>query len=237
VRMPNPQSIILNLREYIFLSLKELPIITSVGPLFLGITQGNMNLLMLAFGCAIIAPAGAGIVGGLLGYLLSFIDSKIKSDGSYWKLPLSDVTPLLPQVAEGARNSNMLVSVTPTYWFTIMFFFFGYLVQNAISLYIEEPRANADPEKVNNRKSQSIISLIMITILGIFTAAAKTALQGGETLLGIIMASLTGTILAYFWFHFLKRCGAGRLEDVFGIQARILPESSTANKPIVCLSD
>ena len=77
----------------------------------------------------------------------------------------------------------------------------------------------------------------MIAILGIFTVMAKIILQGGETLLGIIMASLIGTILAYFWFHFLKRCGAGRLEDVFGIQARILPESSTANKPIVCLSD
>lgn len=234
--MPGSSSIILNLREYIFLSLKELPLIAGVAPLFLGITQGNMNLLMLAFGCIIIAPTGAGLSGWLLKLLLGFIDSKVGWEGGYWKLAASDVSPLLPESPQGVRPGNNFISVTPTYWLTIVMFFFSYLLINAVSLYTQEARPNADPEKVNNRKSQSVIAMIMILVLGIFIIAAKVILQGGETVLGVIVAGLVGGPLAYGWFNLLKRCGTGRLEDVFGIQARILPEASTADRPIVCLS-
>ena len=58
--------VFLGLREYIFLSLKELPLITSVGPLFLGLTQGNVNLIMLAIGVIFIATTAAGLTGAIL---------------------------------------------------------------------------------------------------------------------------------------------------------------------------
>lgn len=223
--------VILKLREYIFLSLKELPFIVSIGPLFLGIAEGNINLLMLFIGVAIIAPIGAGLAGFILNILFGFLNNYISfKDISWWKQPMTDVSSLLTTYT----NKNIPVSVVPTYWLTMVLFFLSYLFINALSLYNQEPDKKSDPEKVNNRKSQAIISIFLIIILGITIVASKIVLHGGETLIGIIVGTSLGISLAYGWFSFLKQCGMRRLEDVFGIQARILPESSTNELPIVC---
>lgn len=223
--------IILSLREYIFLSLKELPLIATIGPFFLGIAQGNINLLMLAIGVAVIAPTGAGMSGWVLKWLLELVNPS----GSFWKVPASDVSPLLPDVPMSATGVRGLVNVVPTYWMTMTVFFFSYLAINAATLYAQEPAKGADSEKVDNRRAQAIMCLVLIVVLGLTILTAKVWFSSGETALGIVVAVLVGFSTARGWFGFLRRCGVGRLEDVFGIQARILPESSMGETPVVCV--
>jgi hypothetical protein len=223
--------IILGLREYIFLSLKELPLIAMVAPIFLGISEGNINLLMFGLGNAILAPTAAGLTGWLLRWPLNWLNPS----GSVWKMPASDVSPLLSETPMPSRPLE-LVPVVPTYWMTITVFFFTYLLFNGASLYNEEPVEGADAERVNNRKSQALMAMILISVLGLVIIGAKISLQdGGENVLGILIAVLIGTLTSYGWFSFLKRCDIGRLEDVFGIQARILPESALSDAPVVCV--
>ena len=223
--------IILGLREYIFLSLKELPLIATIGPFFLGIAQGNINLLMFSLGIGIIAPLGAGIAGWVLKWLLGMVNPS----GSLWKVPASDVSPLLPDIPMAATGARGLVNVVPTYWMTMTGFFFSYLAYNAIILYTQEAAKGADSEKVENRRAQAIMCLILIVVLWITIIGAKVLFSEGETGLGVIVAILVAFGTARGWFAFLRRCGMGRLEDVFGIQARILPESSTGETPVVCV--
>ena len=223
--------IILGLREYIFLSLKELPLIAMVAPIFLGISEGNINLLMFGLGNAILAPTAAGLTGWLLRWPLNWLNPS----GSVWKMPASDVSPLLSETPIPSRPLE-LVPVVPTYWMTITVFFFTYLLFNGASLYNEEPVEGADAERVNNRKSQALMAMILISVLGLVIIGAKISLQdGGQNVLGNLIAVLIGTLTSYGWFSFLKRCDIGRLEDVFGIQARILPESALSDAPVVCV--
>jgi hypothetical protein len=223
--------IILGLREYIFLSLKELPLIAMVAPIFLGISEGNINLLMFGLGNAILAPTAAGLTGWLLRWPLNWLNPT----GSAWKMPASDVSPLLSETPMPSRPLE-LVQVVPTYWMTITVFFFTYLLFNGASLYNEEPVEGADAERVNNRKSQALMAMILISVLGLVIIGAKISLQdGGQNVLGNLIAVLIGTLTSYGWFSFLKRCDIGRLEDVFGIQARILPESALSDAPVVCV--
>lgn len=225
---PNP-GIFAGIREYILLSLKELPLIASVAPLFLGVAEGNINLLVFGLGILFVAPIAAGIVGLILSFLLRWLDPT----GTYWKATDSDILSLVPGIpGMGGRDK---VAVVPTYWMTMTVFFFSYLAMNAYSLYVQEPEKNADPEKVDNRKYQAIMSLILIGIIGLLVMGLRVTQSGGETVLGVIVALGTGITTSYFWFKYLSFCGLGRLEDVFGIRARILPESATADTPVVCV--
>jgi hypothetical protein len=49
----------------------------------------------------------------------------------------------------------------------------------------------------------------------------------------VLLSTATGISLAYGWYSFMKRCGLGRLEDVFGVMNRIVPvrEDVTACVP------
>lgn len=223
--------IILGLREYIFLSLKELPLIASVAPLFLGISQGNVNLLMFGIGIAIIAPLAAALVGWLLSWPLNWLNPS----GSLWKVPASDVSPLLSETPSVLGSTRGLVNVVPTWWMSMSVFFFAYLLFNAIGLYTQPPNKGADSAKVENRKAQAIMAILLIVILGLVICGTKIFLADGETIFGVITAIGTGSGAAWLWYHFLRRCGMGRLEDVFGIQARILPESVMIDLPVVCV--
>lgn len=224
---------ILGLREYVLLSLKELPLIASAGPLFVGIVQGNINLILFALGTAILAPTAAALIGGVLRWPLTWFNVPV----NIWKVAASDVSHLLPEAPlVDSTRMRAAVNVVPTYWFTMSVFFFSYLALNAIALYKEPSQKGADTEKVENRKNQAVMSLILIITLGIAILGAKVWLSSGsETLLGISVGTLTGGVAAYGWFSFLRQCGMGRLEDVFGIQARILPEAAFGDTPVVCV--
>ena len=222
--------VFMNIREYVLLSLKELPLIAIIGPFFLGIAEGNINLLMFSLGIAVLAPASAGIIGWLLKWPLGKL-----LDDSWWKVVASDVSPLLPEAPLRGLGTRDMISVVPTYWMTMTVFFFSYLAFNAISLYTQKPAKGSDAEKVENRKAQAIMALILIGTLGLTIIGAKVNLSGGETVLGVLVAFGIGGYSAKLWFQFLKRCGMNRLEDVFGIQARILPESATKDSPVVCV--
>jgi len=224
--------VFLGLREYIFLSLKELPLITSVGPLFLGLTQGNVNLIMLAIGVIFIATTAAGLTGAILKGPLEWLNPT----GSFWKVAASDISPLLPDApVAGIVKRSAQVSVVPTYWMTMTIFFFSYLALNAFTLLTVPETKGSDKEKVENRKSQATVCLILIGVIGLTICGGKIYLSGGETVLGVVIAALIGVLTSWGWFTFLRQCGMGRLEDVFGIQARIISEEAVSDTPVVCV--
>ena len=127
------------------------------------------------------------------------------------------------------------MNVVPTYWVTIMGFFFTYLFINALRLYKKQETSKAPASSVAARKSQSMTSMIIIIAVGIIFAIMRYA-TSCETMLGMILGSLLGGSIAYGWNKFMKRCGLGRLDDLFGISNRILPlQSYEETEPTVCV--
>jgi hypothetical protein len=55
-----------------------------------------------------------------------------------------------------------------------------------------------------------------------------------ETIAGIIMAILLGTVFGYAWYKLAASCGA-RAADVFGIVQQVIPSSAKDDKPMTCV--
>jgi hypothetical protein len=114
-------------------------------------------------------------------------------------------------------------------------FFFSYLFFNAYRLYTKQGESKAPQEAVTARKSQAVMSMILLSAIGILFTIMRYG-TSCETALGILVSWLLGSGLAYGWYEFMRRCGMGRLDDLFGISNRILPMQSYEDKsPSICV--
>lgn len=221
-------------RNFLTQGFRSLPVILAGTTLLLGVTQGNFNFLFFFMGLFVLAPTAALIVNGISELLfvnvLTFIPQWSwlvpglgGAECSLFSMPLSDEASLAP------------MNAVPTYWVTIMAFFFGYLFQNALSLYQQQATSKAPAAAVSARKTQAAMSMVIVVALGIVTAILRYA-TACETGFGMIVGSLLGVGISYLWFEFMKNCGLGRLDDLFGINNRILPlQSYEDSDPTVCV--
>lgn len=224
-------------RNLLIQGFRSLPVFLGSSLLFMGLTQGNLNMLFFFVGLFIVAPTASMIVNLLLEFVFKWL---LDSDEgrAWWTVPFAtaEQCTLFGTPVRGMESAIPgAVSVVPTYWMTIMAFFFTYLLSNASELMKKPTSDKADPTLVSARKSQAILSISIVSILLLVITVIRY-LTSCETAIGMGIAWILGANLAILWFKFMRACGMGRLEDVFGITNMLLPRQSTdENAPVVCI--
>lgn len=208
----------------------SLPVILSTTMLVLGMTQGNINLLFFFIGLSILTPLAC----LLANILLELAFTKFGVPDSLWKLDAA--------TAEACKLINTTISelpdtlnVIPSYWLSIMAFFFTYLILNAQDLYNKQSSSKASKAAVDARKNQTMISMVILSIAAILFTLVRysTTCENG---LGVVISWILGSSIAVGWYNFMRQCGLGRLDDIFGISNRLLPmQSYEEPSPTVCV--
>lgn len=199
----------------------------------LGSFQGNVVYILFAIGLGIFAPLIAVVSNIVLEFLFKYIDDKFKLDSSYWSLP-NGASCTLFEVMSDSPMSPM--SAVPTVWTVMTGFIFTYLFVNAYDIYNRDAPKWADPTAVNARKTRTAMSMFAIILIGVLTILARWSVSHCETALGLFLGLGLGIWTGISWYGFLRSCGVGQFDDIFGISNRLLSREASGNKaPKVCV--
>jgi hypothetical protein len=213
---------------------RSLPAILSGASLLLGTTQGNINFIFFFIGMTLLAPILAFLVNGLLELVFANVPA-LRFPDNQWLVDAATAEQCAVFAIGSAGKPVQPINVVPTYWMTMMAFFFTYLFINAYKLYGKQETSKASPSAILARKSQTLISMIVLCLVAILVLILRFA-TSCETAVGIFVAWLLGGYAAYLWYSFMRACGLGRLDDLYGISNRLLPEQSYEEQlPTVCL--
>lgn len=212
-----------SLRDLLHKSFLALPLLLAGFSLFMGLTQGNMGLLILFLGMATVVPLSTGVFNLLWEFIFGA--------SPLFSVPYSDVCQLILSAPQGDKP---ILFVAPSYWMALLSFFFGYLITNASAIYNMKAEDGADPSKVENRKSQALTGIIVSSIVFAVLVLLRFFVTKCETPLGILTAFVVGGALSFGWYQFAKFCSA-RDADIFGIAQGILPKNLEFAVPMTCL--
>jgi hypothetical protein len=224
-------SFVKNLRGALERSFLSLPLILAGWSLFLGCTTGNVGLLVLAVGQIFIVPATTAVSN--IGF--EFLNSVLSPYIGDWKPSLTvqnrDICNLIPGATDyGVPN----VWVAPSYWLAHVTFFFAFLISSATHILTMEAVPNADPEKVERRKSQATLSLMLAVFTFIVVVGVRKAYSNCDTFLGGFITLAIMAPIGYGWYELARKCSA-RDADIFGIVQKILPSSAQDQPPMTCV--
>lgn len=212
---------------------RSLPVLLGGSILFMGLVQGNFNLLFFFTGMFILAPTMSVVLNAAIEFLFSLMGSWAPP-ASLWQVPAANAEAC-SIFTYGNSSELVTMTVVPSTWFTIMAFFFSYLFSNALKLYKLQESSEAPKAAVKARKSQAVIAMVLTIAIGIPTFILRYA-TSCETGFGLLVSLAAGGFLGYSWYEFMNSCGFGRLDDIFGISNRILPlQSYEDSDPTVCI--
>jgi hypothetical protein len=220
-------------RNFIEQGFRGLPTILAGTTLVLGLTQGNVNFLFFFIGLAIMTPT----LNLLLNILLEFIFVRLHKYIPQDVWIAQDATAIQCRMFPFFKSDQPPepFSVVPSFWLSMMAFFYSYMFVNALSLYQRQGDSKAAPELKAARKNQALISMVLICALLIVTFIVRYS-TGCEKGLGVFFSLLLGGWGGYGWYKFMVNCGLGRLDDLFGIANRMLPYQSLQDTdPTVCV--
>ena len=230
---------IATLKDFLYVGYAKFPMIMTGTLMILGLAQVNTAYLFLTLG---IFALCFGVF--ILQLLFSFLAT---SDAirPWITAPTRDSCSILDEAATklfstpaiiGTNALKGLTIVTPSYYLSFIIFFFGYLICNALHLYLKDPgdAAKINPDGVNNRKYQAMTGIILASITLVAFIIIRFKAFSCETLFGFLF-SLPAGYLAYVWYNILIDCGEDRMSDMFGILGRILPATMDANQPTACV--
>lgn len=224
-------SFVKNLRILIQQSFLSLPLLLIGWSLFLGSLQGNIGLLVLFLGHLTVVPLTALFSNTLLEFVMKKFDGPAQTLMKLIQVDNSDICSLVP----GKTDYGVpFVGVAPSLWMSHIVFFFSFLLSNAITLYTMKANENADPEKVERRKSQALLSIILTSVLVVTLMLGRKFLVGCETWLGMGLAIALLGPLGYGWYELARQCSA-KDSDIFGIIQSILPDSAQQPPPMTCV--
>lgn len=222
-------------RNFLSQGFRSLPVLLGGSIFFLGTAQGNFNLMFFFVGMFILTPLVAILLNGLWELIFINTPAWLTVPPDMWLLSSANVEAC-NIFSVGASASSTTLNVVPSFWMSMVAFFFSYLFANAKSLYEKQETSKAPKIAVAARKSQAMISMIIIIGLAILTTILRYG-TSCETGLGILISWILGYALGYGWYDFMRSCGVGRLDDLFGINNRILPQQSYEDlDPTVCVA-
>lgn len=219
-----------NLRGLLQQSFLSLPLLLIGWSLFLGSLQGNIGLLVLFLGHLTVVPLSSLISNTLLEFIVKKMEGTT-SLLSFIQRENSDVCNLVPGSTDYALP---FTGVAPSLWMAHTVFFFSFLISNGYYVYTMKASENADPEKVDRRKSQALLSMILSAVFAVVFIVMRVVLVGCETSLGIGMALLLMAPLGFGWYQLARECSA-RDSDVFGIVQKVLPDVAQQPPPTTCV--
>ena len=256
-----------DIRYFLLTGIKTIPLTVGGTLLILGLTTANYAMLFFVAGLFVLAPVTAFVFNLIMSALLEKqgLGAAVLGDG-FIKSPLA--AAVLRQIFS-AQDRNVCnvaskwdgvdlkrdpINTAVSYWSVMSFFFIGYILLNAIYMYLEETKyptptngstdakgnpvdpnawAKADAGGTTRRTQAAIafVALIILTGILVFTRMYY-ACDGPASLffgLGI------GGGLGMAWYYALSRVGDQRLSDLFGIANRLLIPMATVDKPYACL--
>ena len=226
-----------NIRSMTSQGFRSLPVLLAGSILVLGLAQGNFNLLFFFTGMFVLTPLATVILNMIVEFIFG-IWPFTNISKLFWQSDHANAEQCtLFATPERGKEFNPPTggTVVPSYWTTIMAFFFSYLYFNANNLYDKPIDPNAPKKAVIARQSQSMISMIVLIITGILFTFFRYS-TSCDTALGIFVSWILGYYLASGWYKFMKSCGLGRLDDLFGISNQLLPHQSYEDEdPKVCV--
>ena len=205
-----------NTKDMAIAAFLGLPLMIIAYTFFIGFGLGNVGMIMLFVGHAIVIPILTPILHLLTGRLFN-------------PSPGKDVCKLVPSAA-----TSGLTNIYPSYWATHVVFFASYLITNAVYLYLQDADLNAADNKVKLRKEQALTSIVVTSIVLLLILYGRIAATGGcETFMGILLALLAGGGAGFGWYYLASLCGI-RASDVFGIAGRMIPLGAKQPPPLLC---
>lgn len=215
---------------------RSLPVLLAGAILTLGLTQANYNLLFFFVGLFLITPVATLLFNMIIEFVLGLPIFANYIDKTFWSaIANTEQCNLFSTPVFGTSISNEPITVVPSYWMTILAFFFSYLFSNAVNLYEKPATKNAPAAEVNARKNQSVLSMIVLIVCAVLFSILRYGTTC-ETAFGIVTSWLLGGSLAYGWYEFMRSCGFGRLDDLFGISNQMLPfQTLEDQEPTVCV--
>lgn len=216
-------SFIQNIRGMLTRSFVALPLLLFGWALFVGSTTGNIGLLVLAFGQATVTPLATWI----LHTIASFLGDSMKP---YVTVPAGATCSMLPG---GYMDPTDVAYSFPSYWLAQITFFFGFLISNAYGVLNMPSAPNAPSDKVERRKSQAQLVLIMSIVFFLLFVGGRV-MMGCETGVGVVFGSIVFYLIGYGWYQLARECSA-RDSDIFGIVQGILPPEAFDPPPMTCV--
>jgi hypothetical protein len=237
--MESLKNIVSDIRVFLYGGILTLPL-TIAGTLsILGLFTGNYAILFFLLGFLILTPLASTVLNLIGGMTLGNFDIFKAKTGDNCKLvvPFSTLSSVKN---EGAGTGTVISSS----WLAMTTFFIGYLFTNSLELYSRETDdttlnvTSTSASDLNtmktNRKSQAIVAMASIVFFSIVVLAFRFY-TGCESILGMIITTVTFVFLGNGWYKALSKVGEDRLSDLFGIANRLLPPSAINNAPIACI--
>lgn len=218
------------LRGLLQQSFLSLPLLLIGWSLFLGSLQGNIGLLVLFLGHLTAVPLASLISNTFLEFIVKKMEGQT-SLLSFIQTPNEDVCNLVPGSTDYALP---FVGVAPSFWMAHLVFFFSFLLSNGYSVYTMKASESADAEKVDRRKSQALLSMILSSVFLVVLLLMRKFLVGCETWAGMGIALALIGPLGVGWYQLARECSA-RDSDIFGIVQKVLPDSAQQPPPTTCV--
>ena len=239
--MESLKDVLNNIKGFVYAGLTHLPLSIGATMIVIGLFTGNYAMLFFLIGFLIIAPFSAFV----LNLLITLIPENWYGENKInpFKAINSDIcrvaTPFITLNSAKSESEIHIISE----WLAMTLFFFGYLANNAASLFTKISAENSDNSKVLNRKIQTMISIASIVVLLIFVIYYRMNTQCELTLNGqlwpIILFIVVGTSLCYLgyvWYDVLSSINDSCFSDLFGIVNRLIEPESNDTRPVACVS-
>lgn len=222
-------NMIFGIREFFAQTFRGLPVILLGSMLAFSVFQSNFNLMLVWVGSFLLVPVVVFLLNQLVATALS--NPLNASSNTFWKILQNDTCRMF-----GPAGGTSPMLVFPSYWTSIVSFVFFYLFMNAYNIYNMPDQPKSPQESNDRRRSQTMMSMILLSVTAVLLFIFRYVLTGCETLPGMIVGVLTGSLLGYGWYSFLAACGVGRMDDVFAIKSRILPmQVHSEDAPNMCI--
>jgi hypothetical protein len=243
--MDSLKGIISDVHTFLYGGMTTLPLTIAGTMLILGLFTANYAILFFLIGYLIGVP----IVSAILNFIVSLIFTpgvKYNIFGYIFGNPFegmdSDICKVVQSPGKNVNAGKQIIQFASP-WLSMVTFFLGYLLTNALKLYsmttidgaITVKSEGADvTNKVSNRKTQALIALVSIAVFALAVMAFRMYTSCDSGLSALLGAGAFGTA-GYYWYQLLSLVGQDRLSDLFGIANRLLPPSAIENKPIACV--
>lgn len=228
--MDSLKGVISDMRNFFYAGFSTLPLTIAGTCLILGLFTANYAMLFFLIGFLIFVPITASGINLI-------VDAAFK-DGTLFRVPpntvCSLVTPFmtLNTPANSSKESILFCSNGTA----MIAFFFGYMMTNAVKMYMYPAEEGSSETLIANRKMTTTISMACITLfilMGLYYRWGSSC----ETWYGFALGTTIFGVLGYAWYTLLSIKGNNRLSDLFGIANRLMVKSSTQqNESMACFS-
>lgn len=226
------------IKEFIVSGLHSMPMILTTISLVLACATANSGFAILFVFLAVLVPLAVAILNiaaPLFQLPFDFIHNNFgnKDKPIDWGMSTADVCRIVPQLGAVTAGQDGIAGY-PSYWTGIVSFFFGFVFSNALALYQYSSNDKVPGDKMEARKMHAVIGMILCVALYIILMLWRF-ITGCESdkWIGMVLA-LGIAVAGFFIFKAINDCGLLRVIDIFGIGARLLPASATAEPTQVC---